>query len=182
MKRKDQIEDFIRENREAFEGPGPGAQVWDSVDQSLDKRGKAKIIPFMRRHAWKAAAVILILIAMTIRVISREDSNNLQRGNASDLTDMQHYYNQQIALKMSLIQPASSGNATVSPESLYKQQQQDPAFQNLQEAFRENPGDASVKAALYQYYQARLNMLDRISSTIRESTHPNTNMRYEKNL
>lgn len=58
------LEDFVKDNREAFDKFEPGPVVWNNIRQQLEKdtRSKKGILVSMKAIRWSAAAAIIILL------------------------------------------------------------------------------------------------------------------------
>ncbi|HVB04224.1 MAG TPA: hypothetical protein VNE41_10960 [Chitinophagaceae bacterium] len=169
MKTGVQLEQFIRENREVFDDQVPGKQVWFRVDRVLGKKPPFRLITGLRGYKWKLAALILLILGMTggIRLVRiRESAGSVL---PAPWSAMQHYYNRQITRKIALIRSQTGHKSTFSAEDLVQSELRDPAYIRLERAFQENPGDEQVQAAVHQYYQTRLEILDRINHTVRKS-------------
>jgi len=58
---KDKMEDFIREQRAAFDDLEPNPAIWDRIDEALPVQRKARIIPWRRLMV---AASLLMLVGL----------------------------------------------------------------------------------------------------------------------
>ncbi|HSC38962.1 MAG TPA: hypothetical protein VLD19_13865 [Chitinophagaceae bacterium] len=58
------LEDFVKDNRDAFDKFEPGPVVWNNIRQQLEKdtRSKKGILVSMKAIRWSAAAAIIILL------------------------------------------------------------------------------------------------------------------------
>jgi len=72
------LEDFVNDNREAFDKFEPGPVVWHNIQQEL-KKGKAEkkgILISMRTIRWSAAAAIIILLGAGAYFFSQTKTNH----------------------------------------------------------------------------------------------------------
>lgn len=62
---KDSIEDFIKQNRQAFDDEMPSSSVWDNLELELQQEqvtnSGSKILQLKRRFTWAAAAAIVFM-------------------------------------------------------------------------------------------------------------------------
>ncbi len=165
MNQKDPIETFISEHRKELDGAETPPGVWGRVEPALGNTGGGKLLSLISRQGWKAAAVLLLILGATYRFIPASAGTS---GDPAELTDLEHYYDQQLATKLSSLQPG--GKVTVA--MLMAQQQQDSTFIQLREAFRENPGNARVRDACCQYFQDKLDLADQLALSVRFSIKP----------
>jgi hypothetical protein len=166
MNKEDQIESFVQSHRGSFDDVQPPATVWQRIERSLDRSDRNHIPAFIARQSWKIAAVLVLMLALTYRFIPL---NAGTQGDPAELTDMENFYDHALAVKVSRMEPGQG----VTADMLLAQQQKDPAFIQLKLAFRENPGNARVHAALYQYYQARLVLVDQVNESMHQVTEEN---------
>lgn len=97
---QDNLEQFIRANREAFDDARPSLKVWADIDRALEKK---KSRPFqLRRILQSAAAVVLLLLAGGLigHQLSRGSQENTSIETLArispELADLEAHYNQQI--------------------------------------------------------------------------------------
>ena len=98
---KDQLEDFIKNNRPAFDDREPSEKVWKNIEAS---------VRFNKQHSiwnsvviWRAAAIVLMCV--TIYLLIPKKGADAQRDLAlSEFTDVEQFYVQQISEKTQLIE------------------------------------------------------------------------------
>lgn len=95
---KDQLEDFVRENRAAFNDRTPSPGVWDRIESSLRLRTSWKSPVAL----WRAAAIFFM--ALSAFLLIPGGSAKLQNAQAmKEFTDVEAFYTQQISNKVELI-------------------------------------------------------------------------------
>lgn len=177
MTEQDKLEQFIREHREGFNDGEPGTRVWAGLEKEIAVFHTPKIVR-LSRQSWLKAAVFLLLIgsAFVVFFVKRADKPGRQQMNISpELAEMQSYYTRRIENKLAYIKSLPSGKTGLTPESLQGLELNNPAYRQLQQALQENPGDQRVKAAFIQYYRSKLEVLDRITTTINNIQQENEN-------
>jgi len=104
---QDNLEQFIRANREAFDDARPSLKIWADIDRALEQK---KSRPFQwRRLLQFAAAVVLLLVAGAL--IGHQLSRGVQETNSietlarisPELADLEAHYNKQINQKFALL-------------------------------------------------------------------------------
>lgn len=163
------FEEFIRQHRPDFEGPGPRPALWDQLEQQLAPRKKGKVISLLARH-WLKVAVVLVLVMNTIMIHEfLQWKKQPQLVNVSpELQDAKMYYTTQIEQRLQAIKaypPASVGLDSVARREL---ELRNGTYQVLETELLQNPGNERIKAALVRYYQLKLDLLDKILEELRE--------------
>lgn len=102
----DQMEDFIRKNREAFDDKEPSGKVWSSVEGSL----KLNATPWYNSLTlWRAAAVVFMVLSAYLLIPEKEASrqNEIASGQnekaLKEFTDVESFYVTQISEKVEMI-------------------------------------------------------------------------------
>jgi hypothetical protein len=103
----DQLENFIRQNRNAFDDKEPSDKVWSAVEGSL----KHNSTPWYNSLTlWKAAAVIFMALSVYL-IIPKDQSLSPQNEIAKsqneralrEFTDVETFYIKQISEKVEMI-------------------------------------------------------------------------------
>lgn len=97
----DQLEDFIRKNRSAFDTREPNEKAWTAIEQSLP--GK-RVTLFSQVNLWRTAAVFFMAVSAYL-FASRYDAGQSQDNRLAwkEFHDVESFYVEQIAMKESLI-------------------------------------------------------------------------------
>lgn len=153
---KDQLEDFIQRNRDAFDNKQPRAKVWAGIRASLRLRS-----PFWANSVaiWRAAAIVFMALSAYL-FISRPSSSGLRAEEhqvLKEFADVEAFYNQQISNKVELIgQFHSSDGLNGFTHDLY---QLEAMYYVLKEEMRLHPS-AKVKDALVLNLLVRVGLLN----------------------
>jgi hypothetical protein len=76
---KDNMEKFIKENREAFDKAKPSNDLFDYISQKVDEKRKGKTITFTRGQLYRVAAAILIPIFISYFIIGKVNQNKIDK-------------------------------------------------------------------------------------------------------
>jgi hypothetical protein len=95
---KDNIEDFIRNNRNAFDDKEPSEKVWTKIDQAI----KPKQSVWNSLTVWRAAAVLFM--GLSIYLLIPKDYHPVQNEVAmKEFRDVEAFYVKQISDKVEMI-------------------------------------------------------------------------------
>lgn len=97
---EDNLEKFIRGNRDAFDDRSPSGKVWNHINSRLNANVKYN-------HWWKAAAVIFFCCTIALLI-----NNFKPTAHNSDLAELEEFYISQIDYKKSLVNNLRSDKAT----------------------------------------------------------------------
>lgn len=175
----DKLEQFVRDNREAFDDEVPSLNVWAGIDQQLAKK-QTRIVSF-HRMLRVAAAVILLLGVGTVF------GTYLAKGEASsvdalalqvspELDKIEKYYEKQIENKY---QQLASYKHDQSIET--DLDQLDETMEELKQELLTAPKgkEEQILQSLIQGYQTKIEILElvlqRIQSTNQDQSKPEEN-------
>lgn len=97
----DQLEDFIRQNKSAFDDKEPSERSWKKIESSLTFQKKTSL--WNSVVMWRAAAIIFML-ASGFLLISKQGGKG--RGDAralNEFTDVEAFYTKEISEKEDII-------------------------------------------------------------------------------
>lgn len=164
------LENFIRSNREDFDMASPDLRVWANIDRNLASR-RPRRLPLWRNLILAASVLFLLGIGTLIGLQINQNTDAYR--SLSDVSlehqELEQYYEKQLQEKTALL--ASYGNNDLSVD---KDLQQLEGFlgelqQELQEAPKGN--EEQIVNAMIENYQDRLEILERVLSRIK--TQPN---------
>jgi hypothetical protein len=96
---KDQMEDFVRQNRDAFDDKEPSEKVWASVERSV--LPARSVSWYNSLTLWRAAA--MVFMALTIYLLIPENEPPQNDLAWKEFTDVESFYIKQISEKVELI-------------------------------------------------------------------------------
>ncbi len=158
---KDQIENFIRQNREAFDDKEPSGKVWAIISKRLFTNPSL----WNSLAVWRAAAVLLLGVCIYFAVstiVDHRDKNIALR----EFTDIEDFYFSQISEKVDQIKE-SSGNETGLNGFTHDFQQLDAMYEVLKEDMKVRPSK-KVRDAMVLNLLIRIDLLNQQLQSIDE--------------
>jgi hypothetical protein len=96
---KEDLEDFIRNNRKAFDDKAPSQKVWQKIQAGL---GFSNTSLWNSVMVWRAAAIVFM--ALSIYLLVPKTSSGVQHEiSMKEFSDVEQFYFQQISEKTDLI-------------------------------------------------------------------------------
>lgn len=150
----DQLSDFIKANRSAFDDKEPPESVWPGIQKSLPGKSPRW---YDSLTVWRAAA--MIFMALSIYLLAAKsgqlpDSNKL---SMNEFNDVEAFYTAQISQKVALIEEVSGSSST--DEFTQDFQQLEAMYNVLKEEWKTRPSK-KVKEALVLNLLVRINLLN----------------------
>lgn len=172
---KDNLEDFIRSNREDFDMASPDLKVWANIDKSLEARRQ---IP-RRVSLWRnfaAAAAVLLLVGMGTLIGMQLNSSSTAPRTLGDISveyqELEDYYQSQLREKQALL-------ASQNPDASVIQDltQLEGFLGELQMELQDVPkgSEEQIVNAMIENYQDRLEILERVLSRIQNNSNKSKN-------
>ncbi len=155
------LEDFIRQNRNAFEEEGPGPGVWAALEKELPVKRKGRVISMMARHWWKAA-ILVALVANAGILLTFLQTKKEAVVVIPEMQEMEQFYTTRIVQKLDelkRIPPAELGLDSATSKEL---QLRNDTYRMLEKELAANPGNERIRAAMIRYYQMKLELLEKI--------------------
>jgi hypothetical protein len=97
--KEDRLENFIRQNRNAFDDKEPSEKVWSNIERSLPFSGRS--LWWNSVGLWRAAAVIFMALSAYLLIPKTQARQNDVA--LKEFTDVEAFYAQQISEKVELI-------------------------------------------------------------------------------
>ena len=173
---KNNIESFIKNNREEFDQALPSLKVWADIDKALEQKNARRFTIW--RATRVAAAVVLLMVSGALISnywqSSRETelASSIETANP-EYAEMVQYYTDQVNNKY---QQLVSLNAAVNVEE--DLQQVDQVMEELKAELKDAPkgSEEQIIASLVMSYQTKVEILERvlerIQTTNRKSLKP----------
>lgn len=161
----DNLERFIRENKEQFDTRNPDPGVWNAIEQKLPQRTSRQIVMWR----WVAAAAVALLLIMSGVVVGTQ----MERGASSEYAaqyeefkQAEQFYRIQLDEKVQALNQYAHDTNVESDlkelESLYNE-----LSGELEDGLHPNQND--IIQALIQNYQTRIDLLERVLNRLEES-------------
>jgi hypothetical protein len=97
---KDQLDDFVKKNRDAFDDKEPGARVWNGVEAGM---GFQKTSVWNSVGLWRAAAIVF-MAASGYMFYTKFEKPASQEVAMKEFVDVEKFYFQEISEKTALIE------------------------------------------------------------------------------
>lgn len=150
---KDKLEDFVRENRSAFDDREPSPKVWNRIETTLRLRRGGWLDAVV---LWRAAAIFFMALSAFL-LIPRE-SDRIQNAQAlKEFSDVEAFYIQQISNKVEMI-GAFDGSDGLNGFT-HDFQQLEAMYHVLKEEMKARPSK-QVKDALVLNLLVRIDLLN----------------------
>jgi hypothetical protein len=150
---KDQLEDFIRNNKADFDDKEPSAKNWTAISNKVF--GNASL--WNSINVWRAAAVMLLGVCIYLALPRLQDSK--ERALAmSEFKDVESFYITQIATKVEQIEDLRGEEAGLNGFT-HDFKQLDAMYQVLKEEMKARPSQ-KVKDALVLNLLVQIDLLN----------------------
>lgn len=181
----DALENFIKENREAFDSEHPSADLWQRIEASLPEERVVVLRPRSRFRALRIAAAVLLLIGTgTVLGLFLNPSHFGPASGATTFSlaavapqhaEAEQFFRRQIAGKVAQLQDAGKAEEVMTDLNQLEKQ-----MEELKKAFQEAPRESRefIIHSMIQNYQLRIELLERVLEEVR-SSHPQNNKDYE---
>ena len=152
---KDQLDDFIRKNREGFDDKEPSEKVWRNIESSMkfntpNNRGNGLVW-------WRAAAIFFMVLSAYLLVPKQVIKSQTSELVASEFSDVEEFYVKQISEKVELIDGFQKNEGLNGFTQDFKQLEA--MYMILKEEMKSSPSE-KVKDALVLNLLVRINLLN----------------------
>jgi hypothetical protein len=151
---KDQLDDFIKKNREAFDDKVPSEKIWRNIDASMRFASPGL---WNSLGLWRAAAVIFMMLSVYLLIpkpVIKSDKTELA---ANEFRDVEAFYFEQISEKIELIDGFQKTEGLNGFTQDFKQLEA--MYMILKEEMKASPSQ-KVKDALVLNLLVRINLLN----------------------
>lgn len=148
----DQLEKYIMEHRDAFDDAEPSQNLWNEIDQKLDKKKTNFSV------VWKVAAV-LFLVSTVVLLVDRQEDSMSGPVLSQEFMEAEDYYVSMIAQRRQLI------TEKLTPEQeeafLSEINDLDSMYLELKKTYEVNASNERIMDAMINNLQLRLDILNR---------------------
>jgi hypothetical protein len=149
---KDNVDDFIRQNREAFDDKEPSDKVWAGIERNLfSTRSLWNSVPI-----WRAAAVIFM--ALSVYLLVPKDKIGENAVAMREFNDVESFYIKEISNKVRLIHEIQKSDIGLNGFT-HDFQQLEAMYLVLKEEMKNDPSQ-KVKDALVLNLLVRIDLLN----------------------
>jgi hypothetical protein len=149
---KDQFEDFVRKNREAFDDREPSAKIWNRIEGAMGFSNRSL---WNSVGLWRAAAVIFMALSIYLMVPKRAQPK--QDLALKEFSDVEQFYFEQISEKTALIEEFRRNEGMNGFTNDFKQLE---AMYNVLKEDMKNRPSQKVKDALVLNLLIRIDLLN----------------------
>ncbi len=179
MKRLDNLEQFIQDNRADFDDAVPSLKAWAEIDKAIGNQ-QAKVFSIRRVLSIAASVVILLVAGAVVGIFMTQNDGNIDEQLseiAPEFVEAEKYYQQQFNRKYQQLTSYSHDQSV--DEDL---QQLDKIMQELKEELLVAPKgkEQELVESLIESYQTKLSILERVLNRI-QSTEPQQNSKPKDN-
>jgi hypothetical protein len=150
----DQLEDFIRKNRQSFDDKEPPGKVWKNIEASMKFSSQSW---WNAVGLWRAAAVIFMVLSVYLLIPKSVIKSPATDISANEFRDVEAFYFQQISEKVELIDGFQKNEGLNGFTQDFKQLEA--MYMILKEEMRSRPSQ-KVKDALVLNLLVRINLLN----------------------
>lgn len=152
---EDSLKKFVNQHREEFDDRQPSEEVWSNIEGRLPDNGKnlwSNIV------VWRAAAVLFLSLSVYLLISKNDAPTGADRAKLQvEFSDLENFYNGQIADKIELISTIQEFN----DEDSFTQdiEKLDAMYQVLREQMKAHPSE-KIKDALILNMLVRIDLLN----------------------
>ncbi|UYQ94272.1 hypothetical protein MKQ68_04095 [Chitinophaga horti] len=177
------MEDFIRDNRSAFEEEGPSPLLWEKLEKQLSVKRKVGIVRALGRHWLKVAAACLILInSVFLMQFLQYKSQQQQHVMIPEIDEAGVYYTNQIEQRLELINAYPAPELGLDSTVRNELQLKNDTYLMLEKELQANPGNERIRAAMIRYYKMKLELLDKILEEHERHSTPKKIQQYDAEI
>jgi hypothetical protein len=151
---KDQLDDFVRQNRTSFDDKEPSKRVWRNIEASMkfNSRGLWNSVAL-----WRGAAIVFMALSAYLLLPKQIFTAQKSEVAANEFRDVEAFYFQQISEKVELIDGFKKNEGLNGYTQDFKQLEA--MYMILKEEMRTRPSQ-KVKDALVLNLLVRINLLN----------------------
>jgi len=156
---KDNLENFVQENRQEFDDLNPSKEVWKKINQRLSKKNE------WLGWSWKVAAVLFLGLSIGLlfeRNLNQERSNLVAEVNqdSNELQKVENYYIRLISIKRQEITAMIDRQSFIDRELLRDLDKLDAMYSGLKVDLETNQNNEKLINAMIRNLQLRVKILN----------------------
>jgi hypothetical protein len=166
--RTDRLEDFIKDNREAFDQFEPSEKVWENISKQKGKSRKISMVSYFLRVAAvvTSAVVFTVLITKTNIFNSEEAKAQPEDPELRELIEAEAFYASQVNEKMNEIRKCYDTFPEIKEEVETDLTELQEMYDVLKIDLNENISKKAVIEAMIENNRYRLKMVDDVLDQI----------------
>jgi hypothetical protein len=153
---KDQFEDFVCKNREAFDDREPSGTVWNKIEGAMGFSNRSL---WNSVTLWRAAAVIFMALSIYLMIpkVTHQKQDIAAKEFSKEFSDVEQFYFEQISEKTALIEEFRRNEGMNGFTNDFKQLE---AMYNVLKEEMKNRPSQKVKDALVLNLLVRIDLLN----------------------
>lgn len=163
---KQRLQDFIDQNREAFDADLPAPELWNKIaahSPNVRKGRRLSLAVAIQRIA--AAAVLLLLVASGLHWVLSERNSHVNRNGEMhraqfEIQEASRFYELQIADKKQRVFELTTNDPTIRHGIEIDMADLDEVLLQLKHDLKDDVANAEVLAAMIQNYRLKLEILE----------------------
>ncbi len=162
---KDKLEDFIKQNREAFDVYEPNPELWKKIEKTVNKKTIR-----LKTVLWRAAAVVIIFGASFVfhRYIDMVQQEKNVAEEIPEVKEAEIYYSGLLSSKLEEIKPMLEEHPGLGQEIKSELSVLDSIYTDLKDDLKDNVANQEVIEAMIQNYRMRLSILEDILNELKK--------------
>jgi hypothetical protein len=165
---KDRLEEFMSQNREAFDVHEPDPSLWLRINPEKDTIKLRKPLAWLRYAV--AAAIIFACLSAGIFYISGVSSQpeKIYGELYNEILETEAFYTSIVNQKYSELQAYFSSAPNLKKELDYDLNELDNIYLELKEDLKDNIGNPEVVEAMIQQYRTKVEILEDLLNQLKE--------------
>ena len=152
------LEDYVKENKKAFEAKGPSDQLWERISAELDKKNKPK--KPVRLYQWMSIAAILA-ISIGIYFTYNEANSEIQVADVNSAFGKKEvHFASLIEEKKDSLQVMAKGSPALYGKFISDMSKLATDYETLKKQLQTSPNSAFVVKAMMKNLEIQLQIID----------------------
>lgn len=149
------LEDFVRQNRTAFDDREPSDKVWNSIESEIGFKAKTSF--WNSVSIWRAAAILFMVLSAYLMFPKKDSAQRSDTVALTEFNDVESFYTKQISEKVDLIDDFKRNEGLNGFTRDFEQLEA--MYMVLKEEMKSRPS-AKVKDALVLNLLVRIDLLN----------------------
>jgi protein subunit release factor A len=165
----DRLEEFIKNNREAFDDKMPSPKVWENIEKATTPTKKVWLNPVWLRVAAVVAVVIITAVLATQTGILRQNeyASKTNDPEMRELIEAEAFYAQQVNGKLKEIRKCYNTNPELKEEIETDLTELEDMYNDLKKDLKDNISNKMVIEAMIVNNRNRLKLVDDVLEQIK---------------
>jgi len=163
----DNLEQFIRDNREELDKYNPSPEIWNRINRAVNPRRRSV------RFRYSAAATVILVLGTTIilLVANQKKDPDYRAGNTiqPSLKETELYYNSLVNSLYREATPLMTSQPEVEKELKIDMAQIDSICADLKKDLKDNIANQEVIEALIQNYRIKIRLLEDMVNLLKQN-------------